>query len=177
MYAVHNRLGIDNLLANRSGVGDLRLRWARNRYTAREERPCLAIAFVSDEPIDDGSVAHNPDELVRALALDLIVDMEIETEASAEANQAMQTPEAEFDPSGLDRLSRLLDTAMLCLRECLLDPLKDETDLGRKIDWIQDAGIDDDEELPDDDGRLVGRINVIYRTSSWDPTLLLERTE
>lgn len=175
MYAVRARLRDDDALALLIGKPDLKLRWARNRYTTRTERPCLAIAFVSDEPVDDGSVSVNSDETVMALALDLIIDLEIETEASAEANEAMETPIEDFDPSGLDDLMFVLKTASQLLRACCLDPLRDLTDLGRKCDWIQEVSVDDDDELPDDDGRLVGRINVIYRTSSWDPMELLER--
>jgi hypothetical protein len=174
MYAVRQRL-IDGDLAGLVAKPDLKLRWARNRYTSREERPCLAIAFVSDEPADDGSVPASSDELVMVLALDLIVDLQIETEASAEANAAMETAIEEYDPSGLDDLLFVLKTASQLLRAACLDPLRDTTDLGRMCDWVQEVSVDDDEELPDDDGRLVGRINVIYRTSSWDPMELLER--
>lgn len=175
MYAVMARLKeVD--LSTLTGIDGIALRFARNRYTTRHERPCLAIAFVSDEPADDGAVSANPDETVRVLALDLIVDLEIETEASAEANDAVDTPVDEFDPTGLSDLSKVLGQAGLALRECSQDPLKDTTDLGRKTDWVENISIDDDDELPDDDGRLVGRLNVIYRTSSWDPTVLLERT-
>jgi hypothetical protein len=69
----------------------------------------------------------------------------------------------------------VLDNAVLAWKECFQAPLVDTTSLGQKADWVQDVAIDDDEELPDDDGRLVGRVNVIYRTSSIDPTVLLER--
>ena len=175
MHRVRGRLDEVNMPVV-TGIADLSLRWARNRYTTREERPCLAIAFVSDEPADDGSVNTNSDELVRVLALDLICDMEIETEASAEANESMGTPIEEFDPAGLGQLSMVITEAHKALRECCIDPLQDTTELGRCIDWVQDIGYDDDEELAGEDGRLVGRLNVIYRTSSWDPTLLLERT-
>jgi hypothetical protein len=173
MYAVKARL--DEVLVDRTGIADLNLRWARNRYTSRAERPCLAIAFVSDAAADDGSIALSDDEAVQVLALDLILDLEIETEASAQANEATSTSILEFDPSGLDDMIFILKMATQALRECCADPLKDTTDLGRKVDWIQEVSLDDDEELPDDDGRLVSRINVIYRTSSWDPMLLLER--
>lgn len=162
-------------MASRAGVPDLRLRWARNRYATREERPCLSIAFVADEPVDEGRVSLNPDETARALAIDIIIDMEVETEASAEVQAALAVPPEDFDPTGLANMSWVLDLAMLSLRECTQDPLKDTTELGRMIDWVEDVTIDDDDELPDDDGRLVGRANVIYRVSSWDPTLLLER--
>lgn len=174
MHLVKGRL-IDADLPTRAGVADLKIRWTRNRYTSREERPCLGIAFVSDEPADDGAINQNGDELTRVLALDLVLDMQIETEASSELNEAIATPIDDFDVTGLDALSAVLDIALLCLRECLLDPLCSTTPLGRAVDWIRDEGIDDDEDLQDDDGRLVARVNVLYRTSSWDPTLLLER--
>jgi hypothetical protein len=174
MYAVRDRL-VECDLATLTGKPDLNIRWARNRYTTRIERPCLAIAFVSDTPIDSGGVSTSTDETVMLLELDLILDLEIETEASAEANEALGVDPLEFDPSGLDDLMFVLRTAAQQLRACCQDPLKDTTDLGRKVDWVQEVSVDDDEELPDDDGRLVGRINVIYRTSSWDPMLLLER--
>jgi hypothetical protein len=175
MYAVRSRLEDGDLLRDRVAIADLKVRFGRNRYTTRAERPCIAIAFVSDEPADGGAVAASTDELVRNLALDLIVDLPIETEAFAEANEAMATPIDDYDPSGLDSLFFVLNTAMLCLRECFQDPLADTTDLGRMADWIEDVSVDDDEELPDDDGRLVGRVNVIYRSSSWDPMMLFEK--
>lgn len=173
MYAVKSRL--DEVLVDRVAMADLNIRWARNRYTTRAERPCLAIAFVSDAAADAGQVQLSDDESVMVLALDLILDLELETEASAEANEATDTSILDYDPSGLDLMIFVLKMATQALRECTLDPLKDTTDLGRKVDWIQEVSLDDDEELPDDDGRLVSRINVIYRTSSWDPMLLLER--
>jgi hypothetical protein len=175
MYAARERLESGDLLATAVGMPDLKLRWARNRYATREERPCLSIAFVSDEPADDGRFPANMDETVRILALDLIVDLAVETEASAEANMALGTPPEEFDPSGLEVLAWVAATALRLLREACDDPLRDVTDLGRMCDWIQDVGIDDDEDLPDDDGRLVDRVNVIYRVHSVDPTVLLER--
>lgn len=153
---------------------DLKLRWARNRYTMREERPCIALAFVSDGPQGEAG-DRNGDELVRSLSFDIIVDLEVETEASAEAQASMGTSVLDFDPTGLSDLSWVLDVAMLALRRCFMDEFRDTTELGKVADWIEDVIIDDDEDLPDDDGRLVGRANVIYRTSSWDPTLLFAR--
>ena len=175
MYAAREQLEVGDALANLTALPDLKIRWARNRYTTRQERPCVAIAFVSDAPVDDGAVSTNPDETVRALALDIIVDMEVETEASAEANQALETPVEQFDPTGLANLASVLAQAYQLLRACCQDPLRDSTTLGKMVDWVQDVSIDDDEDLPDDDGRLVGRVNVLYRTSSWDPMQLLER--
>ncbi len=173
LYAVMARL-VQVDLPTLTGRADLNLRWARNRYTSREERPCLAVAFVSDE-VADRDTGLNTDESVRMLAFDLIVDLQIETEASAEANAQIGTLMDEFDPSGLADLSAVLDVAMKALRQCCLDEFRDTTDLGKICDWVEDVEVDEDEELPDDDGRLVGRANVIYRTSSWDPTLLLKR--
>ena len=173
LHAVMARL-IEVDMPLRCNIPDLKLRWARNRYTTREERPCLAIAFVSDAPVENAT-SLNSDEQMRALAFDIIVDMQIETEASAESQAAIGVAMAGYDPSGLLALSVVIDQAMLALRETSMDPLRDTTDLGRYSDWIQDVSIDDDEELPDDDGRLVGRANVIYRVHSWDPTLLLMR--
>lgn len=175
MYAAKDILESGDALATAVNKPDLKIRWARNRYTSREERPCFAIAFVSDEPIDDGSVPTTFGELVRRLQLDLIVDLEVETEASTEAQEAQSASILDYDPSGLDDLMFVLLTGQKLLRAATEDPLRDTTDLGRRCDWIQDVSIDDDEDLPDDDGRLVGRINVIYRTSDVDPMVLIER--
>ncbi len=173
LYAVMARLEqVD--LPTLTGIADLNLRWTRNRYTTREERPCLALAFVSDEP-RDRDTGLNGDETARILGIDLIVDLQIETEAAAQANTAIGTLMSEFDPSGLADLSAVLDVAMKALRQCCMDEFRDTTALGKVCDWVEDVEVDEDEELPDDDGRLVGRANVIYRTSSWDPTLLLKR--
>lgn len=174
MYAVMARL-VDAGLPTQVNLPSLKLRWARNRFTTREERPCLAIAFVSDTP-EAGGVTLSPDEMVMVLSLDLILDLKLETEAADETNAALATSLLDYDPSGLDDMMFVLRTASKLLRECTLDPLRDSTDLGRKVDWIEDVSVADDHELPDDDGRLVGRINVIYRASSWDPMVLLERS-
>lgn len=154
-------------------LADLKLRWARNRYTAREERPCIAFAFVSDEPMEMDNLSH--DEMARRLAFDIIVDLEIDTEATAENESDLGTALEFYDPSGLARLSWVLDNVMLVLRRTCVDEFRDTTTLGKVVDWVEDVSVDEDEELPDDDGRLVGRVNVIYRTSSWDPTQLLKR--
>lgn len=174
LHAIFRRLLESNIAAD-AELPDLAFRWERNRYTSREERPCVALAFVSDEPVEDPNL-QNPDEMVLALAFDIIVDMEVETEASAEDNISAGTVLETFDPTGLSKLSLVLDLCLRSLRACTQGELTDTTELGRMIDWVEFVGIDDDEELTDTDGRLVGRANVIYRTSSWDPTVLLERT-
>jgi hypothetical protein len=154
-------------------LADLKFRWERNRYTSREERPCVAFAFVSDEPMEMDNLSH--DEMARRLAFDIIVDLKIDTEATAEAESDLGTAAEFYDPSGLAALSWVLDNVMLVLRRSMIDEFRETTALGQVADWVEDVSIDEDEELPDDDGRLVGRANVIYRTSSWDPTLLLMR--
>lgn len=151
----------------------LKFRWERNRYTSREERPCIALAFVSDEPMEMDNLSE--DEMARRLAFDIIVDLQIDTEAAAEAESDLGTVAEFYDPTGLAALSWVLDNVMLVLRRTCIDEFRDTTALGKVADWVEDVSIDEDEELPDDDGRLVGRANVVYRTSSWDPTLLFKR--
>jgi hypothetical protein len=179
LLAVRKAL-VDGDLATMVGLPDLKIRFARNRYVTRGERPAVSIAFVSDEPTDGdgaegGGVYLNPDELLRSLGVDLIVDAEVETEASAEAGDLTSLPPDTFDGTGLATLSWILDCALLILKRCMFDPLRDTTDLGKMADWVGEVSIEDDEDLADDDGRLVGRANVLYRTSSQDPTVLLKR--
>lgn len=180
MLAAMARLKEADLQAS-TGLADLVFRFARNRYATREERPCISLAFVSDGPVDaegggiGGGVLLNPEEALRALSLDIIVDLDIETEASAEANEQLATPPEDYDPTGLNELSIVLDDATLALRSSCIPPLQDTTDLGKMVDWVSEVVVDDDEELAGEDGRLVGRLNMVYRTSSWDPTHLFER--
>lgn len=178
MHAVKRRLR-DSDLATQVGLPDLKVRWLRNRYATNEERPALSIAFVSDEPADGDSAAGgvylNPDEELRMLALDFIVDLDVESEASAEAMQLLDADEDDFDGTGLAILSWVLDCTLRTLKQCMFDPLRDATDLGKMADWVAEVSVEDDEDLADIAGRLVGRANVLYRTSSQDPTILFMR--
>lgn len=157
-------------LPARTEMPDLRVRWARNRYTTIEERPCIAIAFVSDAPVDTDQY-NSSGEMVRMLSVDLVADAEVESEASAE-----ETPDpTDRDPHGLTALSIMVDQAMLALKEGFAPDADPGTPLALVADWCEDAGVSDDEELQDIDGRLVARANVLYRVSTTDPTVLFTR--
>ena len=143
---------------------ELKLRWRRNRYTSAEERPCIAIAFVSDEPADNREQYLSTDAAQRALAFDIIADVVLPPEAEAEETGA--------DIARIEILSHFVDQPMKALKDGFRSD-HPGTPLSQLADWVEDLGIDDDEDLADENGRLVGRGNVLYRVRSDDPTVLL----
>jgi hypothetical protein len=144
---------------------DLRIRWMRNRYTSIEERPCIAIAFVSDEPTDVREQYMTTSEAQRTLAIDIIADVELPTETEAETDVS--------DIARIEILSHFVDQPLYALKRGFQDPADSPTPLSRVAHWVEDLGIDDDEDLADENGRLVCRLNVLYRVRSDDPTVLL----
>ena len=162
-------------LAAATGQAGLTIRFARNRYATNKERPALSIAFVEDGPTDNAqNLALG--EKQRTLSLDLIVDLEVEEEAGAEAAlEAGQDP-ATFDPTGLGELSAVLVEAVSMLQRAWRgDVNMADYPIAAYADWIEEIGIDDDEDLADIDGRLVARVNVLYRVHAEDPKMLLRR--
>jgi hypothetical protein len=147
----------------------LKLRWLRNRYTTAEEKPCIALAFVSDGPQDPSGQDQYPaaGEAVRELAVDIIVDLEVPTEVEAEEEELVA------DVAGLEILSHFERRALRALKRGFLDPADAATPLSAVAHWVQELGVDNDEDLVDFNGRLVSRINVLYRVRSDDPMILL----
>lgn len=145
---------------------ELLLRWARNRYTTFEERPCIALAFVSDGPRENSDQYLSAGEAERELALDIVADVELPTEAACEEGLAEDTARLEI-------LSHFVDQPLKALKAGFIDQVGARTPLTRVAHWVEDLGIDDDEDLADENGRLVCRINVLYRVRADDPTILL----
>lgn len=147
---------------------ELLLRWARNRYTTFQERPCIALAFVSDGPRENSDQYMSAGEAERELAIDVIADVELPTEAECEEGLAQDTARLEI-------LSHFVGQALKALKASFIDQAGAPTPLTPVAHWVEDLGIDDDEDLQDENGRLVGRINVLYRVRADDPTILLRQ--
>lgn len=148
---------------------ELKLRWARNRYTTLEEKPCVALAFVSDSPVDPQDSDRYPSagEALRECALDIIVDIDLPTETAVEEEQLIA------DVAGLEILSHVERRVVQALKAGWIDQAGNPSPLSAKAHWVQEIGVDNDEDLIDFNGRLVSRVNVLYRVSSEDPTKLL----
>ena len=152
-------------------VDSVTLRWLKNRYTTAEERPCMALAFVSDEPVDQREQYLATGEMLWALGIDIIIDADLPSEASAEEIVALGGDDP--DTARIALLSYFLDWVIRRLREGFVDPAESPTPLSQVAHHVQYLGVASDEDEDDDTGRLVGRINVLYRTRSDDPTVLL----
>lgn len=148
---------------------ELKFRWLRNRYTTQEEKPCIAIAFVNDGPQDPQDADQYPaaGEAVRELALDLVIDVDLPTEVEADEDEIIA------DLAGLEILSHIERRAVQALKWGFIDPAQAPTPLSLSAHWVQELGVDNDEDLVDFPGRLVSRVNVLYRVRSDDPMILL----
>lgn len=147
----------------------LKLRWLRNRYTTQEERPCIAIAFVSDAPGDamqDGQY-EAIGVMYRELALDIITDIDLPTEVEVDELGTIA------DVAGLEILSHFDRRAIQALKAGWIDEAGAPTALTPVARWCTELGMDNDEDLADFPGRLVTRVKVGYRVSSEDPMVLL----
>lgn len=145
-----------------------KLRWLRNRYTTSEERPCTAIAFVSDGPQDaqqDGQY-ETSHVMVRALEIDVITDVDLPTEVAVDELGTIA------DVAGLEILAQFDRRVVQALKKGFMDQVGAPSALQAVATWVQELGIDNDEDLADFPGRLVTRLNVLYRVSSEDPMVL-----
>jgi hypothetical protein len=163
---------LEELFEELASDGDplaLKLRWLRNRYTTQEEKPCLAIAFVSDGPQDPQDADQYPavGEAVRELAVDLVIDVDLPTEVEADEEELIA------DVAGLEILAHIERRAVQLLKRGFENPADAPTPLSLCAHWVQEIGVDNDEDLVDFPGRLVSRVNVLYRVRSDDPMILL----
>jgi len=155
---------LDNAdLAGLSGTANVTVRHTRHRWANVEERPCISLRMVSDEPDDD---YHGMQERRNMLAVDMQIDADLQTEDS------------ELDPTGLERLSAIANAALQVLKA--KEP-RAEDPAGATIydvcDEIVDLGVQSDDDNEADEGRFIHRIIVLYRTAIEDPNLLLAEGE
>ena len=152
----------NNNLPGKVGLPELTVRHERARNANGDERPCLSLAFVSDEPV--GGEGHSYGEVLRELSIDLIVDAEV------------QAADSELDPTGLDRLGWIAAQAVGILQD------EDATDAdGNTIrglcDDVIDEGVAPEDDIEPDEGRFIQRIIVLYRTLRNQPFTLLGHEE
>lgn len=145
----------------------LKLRWARNRYTTIEEKPCIALAFVDDEVADNQEQYAAAGETIRALGLDIVADVILPSEVEVDELGLVS------DVARLEILSQFAYRAMQALRQSFVDPAGAPTPLSNLAHWVEDLGVQEDDDLADEDGRLVYRARLLYRVSSTDQTILL----
>lgn len=158
--APHVQLLIDAKTALESGdwvdaVGvSVKIRHQRHRKTSPDERPCLALMFVSDGPPDEGTDQISHWEKIMQSEWEMIVDADLANE------------ESEDDPTGVGFLSRIVAYALQLLR----DPARG---FGNQVHEIVDGTKTLDEGSQPDKGRLSRSISVIYRVMSEDENLKL----
>lgn len=136
-----------------AGIEDVNTRHQRHRYAADEEKPALSVRFTNDVPRGD-DLDHNQWETLRELAADLVADVKLPPEDSAE------------DPTGLLTGARLLAAAMKAVR----DP---SSPIALLCDRVILGVIGGDEDSNYDVGRLVCGVTVVYRVRSDDENQLL----
>jgi hypothetical protein len=151
-----------NDLVGKSGVADITVRHARNRWANPDEAPSLTIRFVSDTLETENY--HTAWEALRYLALDLIVDTELATEDS------------DMDPTGLERPGAIANAALAILKDETAED-GDGNTLRDLCNDVVDEGVNPDEDNEADEARFIQRIVVIYRTSITDPNRLLAQGE
>jgi len=152
-------------LAGASGVANVKVRHTRHRWASVEERPCISLRMVSDEPRGDDQY-HTLQERVCELAVDMQVDADLQTEDS------------DLDPTGLDRLGAIANAALMVLKQ--RDPDAEDADgftFYQVADEIVDLGVQSDDDNEADEGRFIHRIVVLYRTAIEDPNQLLAAGE
>lgn len=152
-------------LSGLSGTANVTVRHTRHRWANVEERPCISLRMVSDEPRGDDSY-HTLQERVCELAVDMQVDADLQTEDS------------ELDPTGLERLSAIANAALKVLKQ--RDPEAEDADgnhLYQVCDQVLDLGVQSDDDNEADEGRFIHRIIVLYRTAIDDPSQLLAEGE
>lgn len=148
-----------------SGVANIKVRHTRHRWANPEEKPCISLRMVSDEPRGEQQY-HSMAERVCELAIDMQIDAELQTEDS------------ELDPTGLERLGAIANAALMVLKQ--RDPDAQDADgatLYQVCDDVVDLGVQSDDDNEADEARFIHRIIVLYRTAIEDPNLLLAEGE
>ena len=140
-------------IVNREGK-TVTFRHARGRYSNSEEMPSCAIRYISSEYDVDRGEIHTTDECCMKILVDLELDNELATE------------ESELDPTGIDE-------QMVILSECCAALLAPDGAMLSLVDDVEVDSIAPDDDATADEGRLVGRISVLYRTSRTNRGILL----
>lgn len=142
---------------DRAGIAPVTVRHWRNRHSTPSEGTAVSLRFVGDDPRQD-DINLNSWETTRELELDIVVDMELDTEISG------------IDPTGWKKLGRVAAAAAAALQ----DPA---SPLRQWCDWVTPGRNDPDEKSTADNGRLVKAATVLYRVRSDDSNVLLAAGE
>lgn len=137
-----------------AGVAGVTVRHRRNRFTNDSELPCIAIAWVSDEVIDEEASFLTAYEKTRGLTVDLVVDSLIADE------------ESEADPTANLALTSLVAASVTALQD-------KESPIGLISETVSLRDMAPDEDSKPDKGRLVATLFVVYRVRVDDESILL----
>lgn len=132
----------------------LKARHWRNRHSRKDERPIMSVRFVEVQPDQDRQPLHTTDEACWSMEVELILDVDLASEASAQ------------DVTGVGHLTAYGNSVVKMLRD-------EETGMLQFCDDIVDRGAGPDDDSSADEGRLVQSISVLYRTPTGDRSVLL----
>lgn len=152
----------NNNLPGKVGLPTLTVRHERARNSNDEERPCVSLAFVSDEPL--AGEGHSYGEVVRELNIDVIVDSDV------------QAADSDLDPTGLDRLGWIAAQTVGILQDEAAVDANGNT-LRGLCDDVIDEGVAPEDDIEPDEGRFIQRVIVLYRTLRNQPFTLLAHEE
>lgn len=147
-----------------------KVRHYRNRETAYEEMPCLAIRYVGDDapgttvPSDsDLSTAEDIFELSVELIVDTVIEPEHDRETAGDATEGTE-------PTGLEASSEIIEATL----GTLFTPGEEVNTLGGLIwDARYDGSGDNDDVGTPDNVRLAERVTLVYRVRREAPHRLL----
>ncbi len=133
------------------------VRHTRNRKANPQEKPCISLQFIETSPAE-GNNLYTADERAWKMDIDLIIDMDLATEVSGD------------DVTGLNVLS-------LVAGECVSALCEPDSLMLSLCDDVYDEGFGNDEDSTEDEGRLVQKISVLYRTPQGNRNVLLSPEE
>lgn len=166
------KLALDAAVPVVDGVPKWKVRHERNRDTAAEEMPCLAIRYIADDApdvargTDDGAGLSLAEEAFE-LKIEFVVDTPIAPESDRET--AGDADEGE-DPTGLALASEIIEASF----DALFAEGEEPNQLGGLVwETRYDGSGDNDEIATPDNVRLAERLTFVYRVRAEAPHKLL----